>query len=340
MAFKTAIIGCGRTANELHGPVLEKHPEFEVTYICDVNTEALDKYSERFPNAKKTTDYHSILNSDEFDFAIILTYSYTHTAIALDFLRAGKNVLITKPWAITTDEADSIIKAAEENKCIVMPFIPCHNGVDVEMLKKVVAEGRIGKVFRVYRAQMTFGKRSDWQTLKAYAGGYLNNWGPHIVEQVMHFVDEPFTSVYAQKRQIINPGDADDMFCSTLISKSGIICQVDHNIISDYLPNWIVQGDKGTIYVKGNEMEIHEISYPAADDPNVYRSVTHTEKTNITIEGKVFGDHYAIYSMIADTLKGKDYIVSLQYARHLTEIMQSIHESADNNKLVELNGGY
>ena len=75
MAIKTAVIGCGRTANDLHAPVLEKHPEFEVTVICDVNAEALDKYSKRFPNAKTCTDYHSILDSDAYDFAIILTYS-------------------------------------------------------------------------------------------------------------------------------------------------------------------------------------------------------------------------------------------------------------------------
>ena len=336
MAIRTAVIGCGRTANDLHAPVLEKHPEFEVTAICDVNTEALDMYSQRFPEAKKYTDYHTMLDSKDFDFAIILTFSYTHTAIALDFIRAGKNVLITKPWAITTDEADWIITEAEKHNVIVMPFIPCHDGADVVKLKEVIASGAIGKVFRVYRAQMTFGKRSDWQTLKAYAGGYLNNWGPHIVEQAMCLVGEKFKTVYAHKRQIINPGDADDMFCSMMTTESGVIVQVDHNIISDYLPNWVVQGDKGTIYVKGNNMEIHEISYPEADDPTVYRSTTETKKTNITLEGKIFGDHYSIYTMIADTLKGKPYIVSLDYARHLTEIMQAIHASADEGRLVTL----
>ncbi len=85
----------------------------------------------------------------------------------------------------------------------------------------MIAKGTIGKVFRVYRSQMTFGKRSDWQTLKAYAGGYLNNWGPHLVDQALYFADEPVKTVFAQKRQIINPGDADDMFCSTLITKAG-----------------------------------------------------------------------------------------------------------------------
>ena len=83
-------------------------------------------------------------------------------------------------------------------------------------------------------------------------------------------------------------------------------------------------------------MEIHEISYPESNDPNVYRSVTETKKTHITLEGKIFGDHYSIYTMIANTLKGGEYVVSLDYARHLTEIMQAIHESADFNKLGEL----
>ena len=55
-----------------------------------------------------------------------------------------------------------------------------------------------------------------------------------------------------------------------------------------------------------------------------------------TLEGKIFGDHYAIYSMIAKTLSGEPYVVSLDYARHLTEIMQSIHKSADENVLVTL----
>ena len=87
---------------------------------------------------------------------------------------------------------------------------------------------------------------------------------------------------------------------------------------------------------QSDEMEIHEISYPEADDPNVYRSVTETKKTKITLEGKIFGNHYEIYSMIAETLKGKPYIVTLDYARHLTEIMQSIHASADEEKLVVL----
>ena len=175
MAFKTAVVGCGRTANDLHAPVLEKHPAFDVVAICDIKLEALEKYSKRFPNAEQYSDYKDMLASDAFDFAIILTYSHTHTEIALDFIKAGKNVLITKPWAITTDEADALISASKKNNVIVMPFIPCHNGADVEKIKEVIASGKIGKVFRVYRAQMTFGKRSDWQTLKAYAGGYLNN---------------------------------------------------------------------------------------------------------------------------------------------------------------------
>ncbi len=336
MAIKTAVIGCGRTANELHAPVLLKHPDFSVVAICDVNAERLEAYGTRFPAAARYSDYQTMLAEGDFDFVIILTYSYTHAAIALDCIHAGKNVLVTKPWSNSTREADMLIAAAREAGVLLLPFIPCHDGADVVKLKELIAEGRIGKVFRVRRSQMTFGKRSDWQTLRAYAGGYLNNWGPHIVEQALCLLGEPIKTVFAQKKQVINPGDADDMFASMMVSESGVIVEVDHNIISDYLPNWVVQGDKGTIYVKGNELELHEISYPASEDKNVYRSVTHTEKTHLTLEGKVFGDHYEIYTMIARTLAGGDYIVSLEYARHLTEVIEAIHRSADEGVLVEL----
>jgi scyllo-inositol 2-dehydrogenase (NADP+) len=336
MTIKTAVVGCGRTANDLHAPVLEKHPEFEVVAVCDIEPNALKKMGQRL-GCREYSNYKDMLSSDEFDFVIILTYNNNHAEIALDFLNAGKHALVTKPWALTCKEADALIEASRRQNKLVMPFIPCHWGCDLQKLKEIVAEGRIGKVFQVRRSQVTFGKRSDWQTLKAYGGGYLNNWGPHLIDQVLAFVDEPVKQVYADTRQIINPGDVEDMFYSTLITESGVIVNVEYNIQTDYLPNWVVQGDKGTIYVTENDMEIHEVSYPEENDPTAYRSAVNVKKTKITLEGKRFGDHYAIYCHIADVLNGKTpYIVTLEYARHLTQVLEAIHMSADKNELIKL----
>ncbi|MDD5603389.1 MAG: Gfo/Idh/MocA family oxidoreductase [Eubacteriales bacterium] len=334
--IRTAVIGCGRTANELHGLVLLKHPGFCVTAACDINREAAEKYGGMF-SCKTFTSHSEMLDSDDFDFVIVLTYSNNHAEIALDFLNAGKNVMITKPWALNVKDADTIIEASRENGVMVMPFIPCHFGSDLAKLKEVVAAGTIGKVFQIRRSQVTFGKRSDWQTLKAYGGGYLNNWGPHLLDQVLAFVDEPVVQVYADTKQVINPGDAEDMFYAILKTKSGVLVNVEYNIMTEYLPNWVVQGDKGTIYMTADDMEIHEVSYPVNDDPSAYRSTVNVSRTQMKVEGKRFGDHYAIYTHLENVLRGKEpYIVSLDYARHLTEVICAIHESADCGKLIKI----
>ncbi len=336
--IRTAVIGCGRTANELHGPVLGRHPGFEVTAVCDIEQSALDKMAAEF-SCRKYSNHKEMLKPQEakdFDFVIVLTFSNNHAPIALDFLNAGKNVMITKPWALNLADADSLIDASRRNGGMVIPFIPCHFGCDLAKLKELVAAGTIGKVFQVRRSQVTFGKRSDWQTLKAYGGGYLNNWGPHLVDQVLAFVDEPVKQVYAETKQIINPGDAEDMFFASMKTQSGIIVNVEYNIMTDYLPNWVVQGDKGTIYVTADDMEVHEVSYPDDNDSSAYRSAVNVKKAQIKLEGKRFGDHYAIYSHLEEVLRGKvPYIVDLNYARHLTEVMVAIHESADSGTLVK-----
>lgn len=334
--IKVGIIGCGRTANDLHAKVLELHTEFETVACYNKTRWKAEKLAERL-GAKVLDSYEEFVNCPEFSLAIILTYSDNHAPIALDCLRAGKDVLITKPWALSVEMADALIQTGKETGRKVMPFVPCHWGCDIRMLKKLMAENAIGKVFQVRRQQVTFGRRNDWQMYKEHGGGYLNNWGPHLIEQVLDFVGEPIKSVYAETKLVVNPGDTEDMFYAVLKSESGILVTVEHNIMTDDLPNWVVQGDRGTICIKANEMELHQISYPECEDKDVYRSPVDVKKTHITLEGKRFGDHYEIYTDIAKYIRGEaDYAIGLNHARHLTEVMCAIHESADTGRLIKL----
>ena len=334
--IKVGIIGCGRTANSLHAVVLEKHTEFEVVACYNKTRSKAESLAARL-NARVLDTYEEFVNCPDFDLAIILTYSDSHAPIAIDCLKAGKDCLITKPWALTNELADELIKTGKETGHKVIPFIPCHWGCDIHKLKELMAENAIGKVFQVRRQQVTFGRRNDWQMYKEHGGGYLNNWGPHLIEQVLDFVGEPIDQVFAETKLVVNPGDTEDMFYAVLKSKSGVLITVEHNIMTDDLPNWVVQGDRGTIYIKENEMEIHQISYPETDDKDAYRSPVEVKKTHITLEGKRFGDHYQIYTDIAKYIRGEeDYCISLEHARHLTQVMVAIHEAADTHTLVKL----
>lgn len=153
--IKTAIIGCGKNANELHTPILLKHPEFEVVGTYDIIADRAEKLAKVFylNGHKKCKAYPSreeLLASD-VEYCVVLTDSHMHTEVAAACLRAGKNVLITKPWAKDSADAAFIIEEAKKAKekfgVSLMPFLPQNWGTDLDAVRDMVKGGR-GRTYR------------------------------------------------------------------------------------------------------------------------------------------------------------------------------------------------
>ncbi len=333
--IKTAIIGCGRNAWQLHTPILEKHPDFQVVGTYDIIPEAAQKLAAHF-GCKAYESREALLASD-VEYVVILTDSHVHTEVAAACLRAGKDVLLTKPWALDTADADFIISVAKESGKHLMPFLPQNWGSDMHTIKALSESGDIGKVYMIRRRAATFGKRYDWQIWKKFGGGYLNNWGPHLIGQLLELVDEPIATVHAETKQVIMDGDCEDMFFAVLKTASGVLINVEFAIMVDKLPHWIVEGSKGSVFITDGDIEIHRISYPGPVDPTAYRSKTQDDVEAHPLEGQYNGDRYAIYTHIADVIRGNcAYKISLEFARYLTVIMDAIHKSAETGSVVKL----
>lgn len=343
--IRTAIIGCGKNANELHTPILLKHPEFEVVGTYDIVLDRAQRLAKVFylnehANCKAYESLEALLATD-VEYTVVLTDSHMHTKVATACLRAGKNVLITKPWALDSKDADSIIgeakKAKEQFGVSLMPFLPQNWGTDLSTIKEIIASGEIGQVYEIRRRAGTFGKRYDWQIYKQFGGGYLNNWGPHLLGQLLDLVDEPIVKVFAEKKQVIMDGDCEDTFIAMMKTQSGIILNCEHCIMVDELPHWIVQGSKGTIFVTDGTIDVHKISYPGPIDPTAYRSKTVDDNQSYPLPGQYNGDRFAIYSHIAEVIRGKcEYCVPLEFTRNLTTVCDAIHKSADTDEIVRI----
>ena len=343
--IKTAIIGCGKNANELHTPILLRHPEFEVVGTYDIVFDRAEKLAKVFylnghKNCKAYNTREELLASD-VEYCLVLTNSHMHTEVAAACLRAGKNVLITKPWAKDSKDAAFIIEEAKKAKAKfgvhLMPFLPQNWGTDLATVKEYMRNGEIGEVYEIRRRAATFGKRYDWQIWKDQAGGYLNNWGPHLLGQLLAAVDEPIVKVCAEKKQVIMDGDCEDTFIANMKTQSGIILNCEHCIMVDKLPHWIVQGSKGTIFITDGTIDVHKISYPGPIDPTAYRSKTNDDNTTGPLPGAYNGDRSAIYTHIADVIRGKcEYLVPLTFTRNLTTVCDAIHKSADTDEIVRI----
>ena len=342
--IKTAIIGCGRDANNLHAPILLKHPEFEVIGTFDIRPEASEAMAAMFRDAGhncKAYETREELLASDVEYCVVLTDSHVHTEVCAACLRAGKHVLVTKPWAVGMEDAEFIIQEAKEAKkkfgVELMVFLPQNWGTNLSTIKEIIKSGDIGQVYQIRRRASTFGKRYDWQIYKKYGGGYLYNWGPHLLGQVLDLVDEPIVKVCAEKKQVIMDGDCEDMFYAIMKTKSGIIINCEHGIMVDKLPHWTVQGSKGTIFVTDDVIDVHKISHPGPIDPQVYRNPVHDDNETYKLPGVYNGDRFAIYTHIADVIHGEcPYRIPLTFPRNLTLLLDAIHLSADTDEIVRI----
>lgn len=333
--LKAAILGYGRSGSSLHADAIEKSAEFELSAVCDIDEKAGEAAHKRF-GCRVYEDYRDMLDKEELDIVVIVTRSSQHCLMACDCLEAKKNVLVTKPWALDCAQAKKMIDAAAQSGKRLLPWLPARWGADLLRLRELIESKIIGEIFQVRRSEFSFSVRSDWQTLKEYGGGYLLNWGPHLIDQPILLLGQQVKSVYAEMKHLINLGDAEDMFYAVMKTREGAIIVSEYNLCADKLPGWVIQGDRGTIFSKGGEIEIHRAVMPQNADKGSYGSAVKMEVTTEKVIGDRYGDADRIYAHIACALHGGDYGVSTGSALELTRVLDAIRQSNDTGQVVFL----
>lgn len=332
--IRTGLIGYGRNGQGMHGEAIRKSPDFEMVCVCDIDNKAIDAAKKVF-DCDVCFDYRDLLARNDLDLVVIVTPSDLHAKMTCDALHAGKNVLVTKPWGINMTEVDSMIEAQRQSGRILMPWLPARWGSDLLRLREIIDSGAIGDVFQIIRSHFSFGKRNDWQIYAARGGGYLLNWGPHLVDQAMILSGGKPAEISAFTKQIINPGDAEDVFYALMRMDNEIMITVQYNISTSRTPNWIVRGSKGTITMYGNRLTVDSITFPDGISDGVYRCDIRTDTYTEDVKGEVFGDTDEVYTYISDALNGKKmYPIPLEEARRLSYTLDKIRESAKIGKSV------
>jgi len=338
MSIRTAILGYGRSGSTMHAGAIEKSEEFELVAACDVDPVRREQAGQRF-GCRTYEDYHEMLRSEKLDLVCIVTRSDQHCEMTCDCLAAGVNVLVTKPWAVNTAEAERMIAAQKASGAKLLPWLPARWGSDLRRLTELLAEGVIGKVFIVRRVVSSFGTRSDWQTERRFGGGYLLNWGPHIIDPPVLLMGSPVASVYGRMKQTINPGDVEDVFMAVMTLADGTIVQAEYTISAEEFASWVLQGDRGTIVVRGSSVTIHRAALAKAADPTQFASMQSTEDavTNETIRGALYGDTDEIYAEIAAAIRGeRPFAVTPKDALELSRVLDAVRQSNAENVVITL----
>jgi scyllo-inositol 2-dehydrogenase (NADP+) len=295
--IQIGIVGLGRAGWGMHcNELAGREDRFAVRAACDLLPDRRARAADRFG----CTTYERIedlIADPAVDLVDIATRSVDHFAHAALALRAGKDVFIEKPMTCTYDEACRLVEIAAGSAGTL--YVRHNRRYDTDFLhvQEIIASGILGSVYEIRLARHGFARRDDWQTIKAFGGGQLLNWGPHIIDHALRFLESPVAEVFSDLKRVAAVGDAEDHVKIVLKGQNGRV--VDLEISGGVAlgePTYRVFGDRGSLTLAQNEIHLRYLD-PAQPLPD--------RQPNPGDPGETFGQPETL-PWVEETLPVKD----------------------------------
>ncbi len=158
--------------------------------------------------ARFESDLGVVLADPRVTIVSVCTPTTTHAAIALRALRAGKNVLLEKPIALTMADAVALRDEAATSVGVLMVAHVVRFFDGYRLVRRFVEEGKLGSLFSVRAGRFSPGPRpSTWWHDDAQSGGVVVDFSIHDFDQLNLLLGTPL-SVTAHRARPDGPVEA------------------------------------------------------------------------------------------------------------------------------------
>ena len=185
-----AVIGTGFWGKN-HARVYRELASAELVAVCDVNAEKAKSVADQF-GVKAYTTSTRMLKNEEIEAVSVCTWSTSLAKEALNALKAGKHVLVEKPMATNTKQAEKLLKTAEKNNLyltvgFLMRFIP-----GLQHIREAVEDKKIGELVCAAAKRV-----SQWPE-RIGDMGVVKDIAIHDIDVMRYIFNEDPITVYAK----------------------------------------------------------------------------------------------------------------------------------------------
>lgn len=191
--LKMGLIGVGGIAQGRHIPTFLKLSEqVSIEAISDVNEEVARSVSQQLNISKVYSDFRDMLQ--EVDAVTICTPNKFHAEITIAALEAGVHVLCEKPMAMTTDECQAMIEAADKSGKVLSIAYHYRFMKESQAAKRVIVENEIGEPIVARAKALRRRKVPGWGVFtnkELQGGGSLIDYGCHFLDLSLWLLGNP-----------------------------------------------------------------------------------------------------------------------------------------------------
>jgi predicted dehydrogenase len=141
------IIGCGHAGMEHIGALKKASKELQVKIaaVCDVHRKRLD-FAHHVAHAKSYRDWRELIARKDIDLVVVATPDHWHAIMAMEAMKAGKDVYCESPMALTRQEAEAMATLAQQTgRMLQIGVRDLGNGV-WRTARQMVQSGALGPV--------------------------------------------------------------------------------------------------------------------------------------------------------------------------------------------------
>ena len=163
------------------------------------------------PNSIISDNFDDILGDDQIQGVALATPAETHAELAIQAMRAGKDVFVEKPMALSISDAEAMQSVSKETGRILMVGHLLEYHPAVLKLRELICSGELGKINYVYSNRLNFGKvRTEENALWSFA--------PHDVAVILRLLGQSPIEVSASGGAYLTKGIADVTVSNLLFS--------------------------------------------------------------------------------------------------------------------------
>ena len=144
--LKWGLIGASNVAREwLHGSI-QKNPNCEVVAVYGRDKKRTDEFASELGIQGAYTDLHALLADPNVNAVYISTTNERHKEEAIAAAKAGKHILCEKPLALTVQDAQEMVEAANAAGVVFATNYHLRNLETHRAIKDVIRSGELGKI--------------------------------------------------------------------------------------------------------------------------------------------------------------------------------------------------
>ncbi len=244
--INTGLLAYGMSGKVFHAPFISSHTGFNFTAIVE-RTNKLAQQA--YPNIKSYNSVEELIADQSIELVIINTPNFSHFEYAKMALKAGKHILVEKPFTATSAQAKELFELAQSvgKKALVYQNRRYDSGYHA--VKDIIDSGKLGKLievhFRYDRYRNAIGPKAFKEEV-VEATGLQYDLGPHLLDQAISLFGKPtsFHKILGKNRSHTK---VDDYFAIQLSYPNDLnVFLTASMLVADIKEAFILNGTEGS----------------------------------------------------------------------------------------------